>query len=174
MSFIKIMPGNFSNPDALDFLINRLASSEKCEYWLGQGVSNDNLSFAITDMKRVKKACHKEDGKQLLHIMINLKISSENDYSFSRKPDSQNLKETRRPGFIIAAEITTILYQIGFQSVCFIHHETDCRNLHFVINSVNFVNGKKINESNKLAYKMLHYLCHYYPSLHWQREVYYA
>lgn len=54
MSFIKIMPGNFSNPDALDFLINRLAVSEKCEYWLGQGVSNDNLTFAITDMKRVK------------------------------------------------------------------------------------------------------------------------
>ena len=135
MAIFKIMSPKYQNSDAVEKTIryitgNNNAPKDKVLSVGGYGVDYENHENAIEQFKITKSVYHKEDKRQLLHMVV----------SFDDKRE-KNLQK---------ADIEELGYQIGrllsresYQTIWGIHGNTDHIHIHYIINSVSYETGKK-------------------------------
>lgn len=161
MSFIKICKGEYYNSDAIERLFEYCMG--KCEYWGGFGIRTDSIRSAMFDMKQVKKFAGKEGGKQLYHMIVSI------NYYRVRYDKRETANSWCR---LIAIEISKRLYDLGYQNAYFKHNNNGNLHLHFIINSVNFMTGKKLSGSQAIANFITNYAKKEYPFLQWEGSYY--
>lgn len=157
MSFIKMSNGSYYNLDAIEKEFKYC--TDKCEYWGGCGIRTDSINSAIFDMMQVKKFANKEDGKQLYHMIITIK-------SYTAKDNNRQMTENSCCR-LIGYEVSQILYNLGYQCAFFKHKSNENIHLHFVINSVNFLNGNKLTGESTIINFIAKYLKREYTFLQW-------
>lgn len=124
---------NFEDP--LFQLISYVYNEEKTEGIYGGINTSSNPKVAITEMKNVKSYFMKNDGRELIHIIVSDPIF-----------DAINLNMALLIGYCIGS-----YYKNRFQVFFGFHHQqhkgNSCNHFHFIINSVSLFNGSKYNES---------------------------
>lgn len=60
-----------------------------------------------------------------------------------------------------------MIYDRGFQNAFFIHNESICIHIHFVINSVSYKDGKKLTDIYNFQSSIRRMLKGYIPELKW-------
>lgn len=129
MCFAKLVPGDYSNEDAVEREINYIynPSHATSGYYGGVAVSYLNPEITIEQFKAVKRIYHKEDGRQIKHLVV----------SFA-KNEHVSAKKALEIGYIIA-EYFNNRYQIYFG----VHENEEHIHIHFGINTVSYIDGKK-------------------------------
>ncbi len=94
----------------------------------------------LEEMKSIKKLYNKNGGRQYIHII----------QSFSPK-DELDFQKAHEIGIKLAN------YFEGFQALVATHTDREHIHNHLIINSVNFDNGKKFNQSKKDMQKVKYY-----------------
>lgn len=162
MSFIKNCTGGYYNHDALEKAFEYCLS--KSEWWNGNGIRTDYIEGAIFDMRQVKILAEKEDGKQLYHVVVSIWRQSVNN----RKAVENKGSFEDACCYLIGNELSTIIFNNGFQNAYFKHIDGNNVHLHFIINSVNFYTGKKLSGIRGYIKQMTDYLKKTYPFLSWE------
>lgn len=169
MSFSKIVPGKYENQDALEKCSNYCAGNtvdyEKCEYWSGYGVLTTSIDAAINSMKAVKRLNYETDGKQLRHIVITIykyeKVKSKKEYVQKIYSDNEYCND-------IGDEVAFYICQRGYQTLYFKHIDAEYLHLHFVVNTVNFMNGCVLENSNDLKKMIDDCVRENFPYMQWE------
>jgi hypothetical protein len=128
MAIIKAVSSRASIAKA----INYVAQDEKTVHKLVSGISC-NPKTAIEEMKATKALWNKTDGRQYKHFV----------QSFS--PDE---KVTPELAHKIALELAEKEFK-GFEVVIATHDDAEHIHTHFIVNSVNYENGKKFQQSKE-------------------------
>ncbi len=121
MPVIKAINEGYPTPDDLERVIDYL---DRGGYLYGVGVCAD---WAFQQMMLVKELWHKMDGRQCRHMVVS--FACHEDLTFD---------EAVAYGYQIAA-----YYSNRFQTVFALHLNSGHMHLHFLINSVSYVDGKK-------------------------------
>ncbi len=146
MAILKIVPGEYVNPDALDRLIHGYVFRKAVQI----GGYFVDPQYAAEQMHVVKQYWNQDHGKQLRHFVL-----------------SFNPKESAAVSH--ACELATGAYAIcqyfsaEYQVVFGIHRPNAYNwHIHFVVNNVNFVTGERLPESNRQDYQLRDYMyaCH--------------
>lgn len=98
-----------------------------------------DVNYAFEQMCLVKEVYHKTDGCQLLHVIIAFK--------------AHELQ------FINFDGMTELCYMIGdllkrHQMVYAVHCHNTSAHLHLAINTINFVDGRRLSDANSALYKI--------------------
>lgn len=169
MSFSKIIPGDYENLDALDKCIKYCAGEtvvhDKCEYWNGYGVLTTSTSAAINSMKMVRRLNYETNGKQLIHVMVTIKRYVK---AKSKKEYEDNLRYEDSSCDDVAEEVAFMLCQRGFQTIYSKHIDKEYLHVHFIVNSVNFMNGSLLTNTNDLKRLIDTYVKINFPLLQWR------
>ena len=145
MSCLKIVPEPYLNSDALEILIHGYVFRKAKR--IG-GLSVDPI-YAAEQMHLVKNLWFQNDGRQLRHFIL----------SFT----DQESKHISEPGNLVTGAYQVCDYFADeFQIVFGVHHSSDRRHIHFVMNNVSFVTGKRYRDSK---YADLDLKCHIYTCL---------
>ncbi len=112
--------------------INYITKKEKTEYKLISGIEC-SPDTALDEMKATKAIWGKNGGRQYKHYV----------QSFS--PDENITPELAHE---IALKLFSNRYK-GFEALIATHKDREHIHSHIIINSVNYINGKKFQESNK-------------------------
>ena len=169
MSFSKVIPGKYDNLDALEKCINYCAGEtvdhEKCEYWNGYGVLPTSISAAINSMKAVRRLNYEMDGKQLVHVIITIKkyikARTKDGYKGNKRFENSACDD-------VGEEVAFMLCQRGFQTVYSKHVDKEYLHVHFVVNTVNFINGSILTNTNNLKAIIDSYVNTNFPLLDWK------
>jgi len=120
---------SYGNDTAVEAVIEYVA---RTNYAAGYGVTN--ITHAADQMKMVKQAYGKTDGRLMKHFII----------SFTRQESQMLILEDLLQ---IAAWIA---YPLGlkYQIVFGVHMDTMCWHLHFGMNTVSYVDGRKVSHDH--------------------------
>lgn len=134
----------YYNKDAVKKLIYYILSDEKTpnRIYGGVGVSTDNKENAVKQFFAVKQAYRNTKGKQAIHFWI----------SFDEK-ELHSLEEFRHIGYGIAS-----FFGGEYQIIFALHENTDNYHIHFVVNTVNFITGKKIRWNRGCVYRLIEFV----------------
>lgn len=124
MPVLKIKNGSYSNEDALENLIQYI---QRCGHTGGLAVDIEN---AAEHMQSVKELWHKTEGRQARHFILSF---SENEYL--------DVYDAMNYGYLISQ-----YYAARFQIMFAVHTDTEHTHLHFVMNTVSYVDGRKYSE----------------------------
>lgn len=142
MSILKIVPKPYVNPDALEKEIYGYVYPKAL---LIGGMSVDPL-HAAEQMHLVKSLWFQTDGCQLRHFIL---IFNERECEHIHGPWSLRI------GAYQVCEYYADQYQIVFG----IHQKRDKSwHIHFVMNTVNFLTGKKYQAKNFYDYDLSHHI----------------
>ena len=178
MSVIRIAPGNYDNPDALERVFNyclkNIYDGNGCKYWDGAGISSDSIKSAIFDMRMVKFCHNKMDGKQLHQFVLSLKRKQLEDVCYYNSYYKKYDKRKDQPyAMTISLETSELVYNMGFQNAFFIHDDTDYVHIHFILNSVNYKTGIKIYNLTSIVNSVYYHLNREFKFLDWKGVMYY-
>lgn len=148
--------GNYVNKDAIENVIRYITRTRKNEDrghelidWGGMGVGcYASPELVIEQFHYVQNAYGKADGRKVYHEVLGF-----TEEEFDRMWRDYGLV------YRIAMENASKYYSMGHQVVFAIHHapkDNGSRNsgvhIHFVVNTVNFMNGKKWHTSFRQKY----------------------
>jgi len=131
---VKNFTNNYENNPAiknlLRYVVSKKDTDECVDYWGTKGLLKDiNKAYGvITRMQRYLKC---DNGKRMIHFVI----------SFPKDIRSEEMV------FIIADAIASYLSS-EYQLVYGIHVDTDNYHIHFAMNSVSYITGKKWHKEN--------------------------
>lgn len=129
MVYLKLIEGNYQNKDAIENTIQYICKPEHAISGLIGGINvTAESNLAIKQFYSVKRFFHKLDGRQVWHFII----------SFEKRTNKYDIL---RYGYKIAEHFSN-KYQIIFA----VHENEPNIHIHFVMNSVSFVDGKKYND----------------------------
>ena len=123
MPILKIKNHSYEGEEALANVVNYVLRSD---YYGGLAVEPD---YAVFQMQRVKQLRQKTDGRQVRHMIL----------SFS-KNEVLAYYEAMEYGYQICR-----YWGDCFQIVFALHSDTDYVHLHFVLNTVSFIDGSKFS-----------------------------
>lgn len=162
MSNIIVMNNPYRDDRALETVF--YYCFEKCEYWSGLGVRAISPQEALQSMQYIKAYWRQTGGKQLCHIIIGVDTNFDTGREYTRY---QTFKDGAYLDDFVAT-VSYLIYREGFQN-CFFKHVSEAgrAHVHYVINSVNVNDGKKLSSHSELAYGIYNYLNEKYPDLKW-------
>ena len=140
----KKKTGNYKNMNAVDNLIRYITRTRQDEsrfdelkYWNAIGFDNTDVSIVIQQFTHVQSIMRDHTIRKAYH--------------FTYSPD-QNEKRLINKDYCLAALIAynqaLLFYNAGFQTVVAVHDTIDGNlHFHFVLNSVNYINGKMFHFS---------------------------
>lgn len=166
MSNIVVMNRKYGDSNALDNVIDYCYG--KCADWYGYGVRIGDIEDAKDSMKYIKKYYNQLDGRQLVHFVINVDSFKNTGIEYSRMTMAKD--EAFLTDFVHI--ISVGLFNAGYQNCMFLHRDRKTPHAHFVINSVNCRNGKKLRDPMLVANQIFDYLKKTYPALKWERVYY--
>lgn len=136
MAIIKFV----NNKVGLKKTLNYICKEEKTEgkYIFGKDCTYEN---AFEEMMAVKNMFGKTSGREKLHFIQSFNPTDDLDYELAQK---------------IARQIVDKFFK-GYQVVVATHQDKEHIHSHFVVNTVNFENGKKIQLSIKDLEKIKEY-----------------
>ena len=143
MAILKIVPGEYLNPDALDRLIHGYVFRKAVRIG-GYGV---DPHYAAEQMHIVKRYWHQEHGKQLRHFVL----------SFNAK---ESAEISHANDLILGGYGICGYYGVaGYQAVFGIHRPNPSNwHIHFVVNNVSYVTGERLPENNRQDYQLRDYM----------------
>jgi len=153
MSLIKVQNGDYYDKESLRDVMGYC--QRKCDWWSGSGVRTDSLEEAVADMERAKALSFKTDGKQLYHMEIYISRAT---LGCIGEKYNKNRYDDEVCSYLIASEISEILFDKGFQNTVYMHSKTDDVHLHLAINSVNYKTKAKLTNVVGLSNELYHYL----------------
>lgn len=169
MSALIVCNNSYSNDDVLENLVSyaleinkdKLNVSKQEVMWCGFGVNTYTPQYAINSMNTIKRLYNNEAGRQAEHFIIS--IYQHRNYGVSHRINiAQNLMY----------EAGNFLVNMGYQSICGIHNNEGNVHIHFIVNSVNYMDGKKIHNT-KVIYNALHaHLKNQNVNLNWEGVFY--
>ncbi len=132
MSIFKIMDHKYRNMQDLENLVNYAIKPEHCiEGTYGaQGVLKGNTEEMYLQMYEIKNYFNKKKGRQAMHFILSF---SEQEEKFI------GLREALEIGYAVAG------YFAGWQIVFGVHTNGEHLHIHFVLNTVSYVNGLKFS-----------------------------
>lgn len=132
MPIFKAINKQYTSNRDLKNLVSYAVRKDKCfnKNYGAQGIIKGTAEEMYQQMMGVKRYFQKTSGRQAMHYMLSFDIN-ENAYI--------GICEAMEIGYRFAE------YLQGFQVVFGIHTDTDDLHMHFIINSVSYINGKKIN-----------------------------
>jgi len=101
------------------------------------GVSVDAVNAAC-QMSAVAEAYNKNSGKRLRHMILRF---IELPLTGNLREDCHKLETTYQIAFEIA-----LFYQNQFQTAFYVHRDEKHAHIHFIINRVDFMNGRKYDD----------------------------
>ncbi len=140
---VKIVDEKYENTQDLCNLLNYIFRDKDtggyCRYF---GSVNTDPYNAMSEMMYIKECYRKNDGRQARHFVVSLGNGS----------------------LIIPYEANQLAMQIcayyanRFQIVYSVHDDTDNLHIHFVLNTVSYVDGKKFTESPAELWRFKEYV----------------
>lgn len=130
----------YLNKDSVELLINYICDPAKTPSRLigGLSVFVTTTDDIIMQFKALKEFYHKSDGKQIMHFIVS--------FDGYQRLDLQKIFEM---GAWIAA-----YYADEYQIIYALHENTSNPHLHFAINTVSFIDGKKFNRGKGDLYQL--------------------
>lgn len=145
-SILKVVPSTYENPDAVSNTINYVSSHAIENGCNGVGCSA-LPDEAIYDFYRIKALFGKTDGKQVKHLIVAFEAAT----AFNANSI-----------VYIAWNIASYFYNLSHQVFYGIHElQTEGRiayHIHFIINTVSFTNGLRLNCSPESKAQFLQYI----------------
>ena len=173
MSNIIVMNNPYKDDLALynvmHYCVGDTVNSLKCQYWGGYGVPHSTIDAAIAEMNYIKQIYNKTGGKALCHFVVTLCRKTE---SHNKRYLEGKLEKERRECDYFSERLSYFLYMQGYQHCYFKHVDSNQAHVHYVLNSVNFRTGMKINNISSLAYAMRDYLNSIFYLTHWKNVLY--
>ena len=161
MSNIVVMHRKYADERALDDVINYCY--RKADYWFGAGVRCENIETAKESMRYIKKYYRQEDGRQLVHFVINVNSIFGTGEAYSRRIWSIDYR--RMDSFAYA--VSLLLFGKGYQNCFFYHSNRETPHVHFVLNSVSCKDGRKLREPKELGFEIIRFLKKNYSDCRW-------
>ena len=128
MSVLKIISGEYQNDNALENVYDYIINEDKTDDFVyGYNVIPD---IAITMFRTVKSLYDKTDGKQLIHFVFSLS---------EEEKDRLGINGLYQISMYIASFFRK--YQVVFS----IHTKQACLHTHFIVNTVSFLDGKRLS-----------------------------
>lgn len=125
MSILKIVNGSYTNSNAVQQLFNYITDYKKSEGLVyGYNVIPE---FAVQMFMSVKSLYNQTGGRQTIHFIISL------------SPDEAI---TAKAMFELSKCVAWYFY--GYQVVFAVHTSQSCLHTHFMVNTVSFIDGKKL------------------------------
>ncbi len=121
------------------------------------GVNQLSPKHIIDSMVAIKRIYHKEDGKQLHHIVLGIYQS----FDFG-------VEHRKKWASLIAWDIGYYIYEKGYQNIVAIHIRYDGYvHFHIILNSVNYAIGKKLTNLKEFVNDINQFLKSNYQNLKW-------
>ena len=143
MAFVKMVQGDYLNSDAVENLIRYIHRGacmlpEKDRMFESMGCFSDEPDDVIENMMQTKRIFDAKDGVQCKHIVI----------AIGKKPNLSKKKLKKR------IRRTVGFWKDRYQLFWGVHHnhpneEKENFHIHLAINSVNMINGNKVNITKK-------------------------
>lgn len=135
MAVFKVMPEKYQNKDAVEKTIryitgNNNAPEDKVLSVGGLGVDYENFQNAIEQFKITKSVYHKEDKRQVLHMVVSF------DDGREKSLQESDIEE-------LSYQIGRLLSRESYQIIWGIHRNTGHTHIHYIINSVSYETGEK-------------------------------
>lgn len=145
--------------DVMDYCAGNNFDSPKCSFMYGVCSSDGSVDTAVENMMEVKEQYRKTGGKQLWHLVvtINTKTNSTNENYLLRKKRMED-KECDS----LVSGISDYINSIGYQNCVFRHIDTNVAHMHIVVNSVSYMNGKKLTDVKSFVYGIKNYALHHH------------
>lgn len=106
-----------------------------------------NLNQPAFEMERLAKAYGKERGLRLRHMIL----------SFS-KEETKRFRQHALDNIKKIADYAALYYAMEYQIIYAIHEDTDQYHIHFVMNTVSFLDGAKYRGEKEDYYRFQEYL----------------
>lgn len=136
---IKAMNESYSKDRDIRNLITYIAGkskeSKKVRYYNGRGLSREPKK-AATNIIKIQQYYGKADKRRIFHFVI----------AFQNMNDAGLAK-------IIAENITDMFFR-KYQIYYGVHEDTENLHIHFAVNTVSYVDGRKFHQSKKEFGKM--------------------
>lgn len=139
MWYLKLVDRPYDKPDAIKTLYEYMSRSVKTYGLIG--CYNALPEEAIYMMKHVKRLFGKDDGRQLLHIIISLSTDA-------------NISEEAM--FRISSYIASYFYK--HQVVFSVHSDTPNIHTHFMVNTISFLDGSRLTDDEGIK-RDIHNIC---------------
>lgn len=138
MSILKMINGRNLSPSKFRDLHRYVTAPSKTKD--GQTVGNSGClsKHVVAEMLAVKRLHHKTGGRQWIHIAISLTPDE------PHRPDDLYLS--------LATECVKLFPE--FQSFYAVHHDTETRHLHIVLNTVSPTTGRKFSQSKSDLHRL--------------------
>lgn len=135
--------------------------------WGGSGINSLSPITAIHTFQRVKRIYKKEDGNQLHHMIITI-------FKKYNNPDliRMQINDNKIWGRLIGDDISKLIFNIGYQNIFALHEDTNVLHIHFVINSINWMDGSRIKSTKYFYNSILDFLKSEYYLLNWEGIIY--
>lgn len=166
MSNIVVMCRKYSDDMAIDDVIDYCY--KKCISWFGYGVRIGTIEDVKRSFLYMKEYHGQLEGRQLLHIVINVDTFFDTGIEYSNYTKEEDLKNLSK----FVSIISKLIFYEGFQNCYFIHRGKKNPHAHFIINSVNCKDGSKLRNAMDLGHGIFDYLNEKYHDLKWQRVYY--
>lgn len=151
MSILKIVNGGYTNDDAVQKLFSYITDYEKSDgYVYGYNVIPE---LTVQMFMAVKSLYGKGNGKQAVHFIISF---------------SPNECITADILFELAKCVSRYFYE--YQVVFAVHTSQKCLHAHFVVNTISFINGARLECTKEFKKSFLSY-CKGIPYLNMQGYV---
>ena len=169
MSNVIYRTNPYINTDALENMVSYALRTDKDDLdsslqsvaWRGQGVLTRTPQSAIDSFNAVKRIYQKENGNLLHHMVITFRTKR------CHKPI------TSMDVMKIMSDVGFKVLEAGFQNLYFIHNEVDSIHVHFIFNSINYLNGKRVANHMEIGNGVNHLLKQIVPDLEWNDYVIY-
>ena len=132
MSIYRIINGKNNDIDFLEKKRKYITDDVKTDDGKLVGTSACLYEHGIDDWISVKKAYHKSNGKQGEHIAISL------------TPDRKSVSNEEY--LKVAEEVADLLFH-NYNCIYAVHIDSTYRHIHFLVNSVSYVDGKRFHSS---------------------------
>lgn len=153
MAVFKMVTNEFyKEPESVPELINYVMDSQKTEdHYIGGNciLPGSTIDDVILQFQVVKNVWGKNDGVQFIHFIV----------SFSYE---ENVEP--RQAYISAYHISTYfdgLYQVVYG----VHQDTENLHIHFLVNSVSYIDGRKISFGRNDYWNLFSHVWHEVSSL---------
>lgn len=134
MSVFKVIYEKYNQMEDLENLIKYAVREDKCieGVYGAQGLLKGSSEEMFQQMYDIKYGYYKKTGRQAKHFVL----------SFSKEEERFiGINEALRIGYTVAS------YFDKWQVVFGVHTDTDNLHIHFILNTVSFVDGLKFNMS---------------------------
>lgn len=125
----------------IKYILTEKESGKHVRFFGGTGVEYYSFEKSYKQMKAVKRYFKKLDGIQVWHYVL----------SFPVPPSEENVYEA----YEIACDVLDVCFS-GYQTIFGIHENEENLHIHFMINSVSYIDGKKWHLDKKQFRRLIY------------------